>query len=59
MEKGGGGGREEGGAMVLGKLSVPWRPTNLDIVGQGPAVLKKGADVSCLDIFLSSFSLSL
>ena len=25
-----GGGRGEGGAMVLGKLSVPRRPTNLD-----------------------------
>ena len=26
----GGGGGGEGGAMVLGKLSVPRRPTNLD-----------------------------
>ena len=28
--RGGGGGGGEGGAMVLGKLSVPRRPTNLD-----------------------------
>ena len=27
---GGGGGGGEGGAMVLGKLSVPRHPTNLD-----------------------------
>ena len=27
---GGGGGWGSGGAMVLGKLSVPGRPTNLD-----------------------------
>ena len=27
---GGGGGGVSVGAMVLGKLSVPWRPTNLD-----------------------------
>ena len=28
-----------GGAKVLGKLSVPGRPTNLDIIGQGPFAL--------------------
>ena len=35
--------------MVLGKLPVPWRPTILIIVGQGPTVLAVGA--GCLDIF--------
>ena len=40
--------------MVLGKLPVPGRPTNLDyIVGQGPTVLAVGAGVGCLDIFFS------
>ena len=28
-----------GGAMVLGKLPVSGRPTDLDRVGQGPAAL--------------------
>ena len=36
--------------MVLGKLPVPGRPTNLDL-GQGPSVLAVGAGVGCLDIF--------
>ena len=50
--------------MVLGKLPVPGRPTNLERVGQGPSVLAVGAGGGCLDIFLSSiislsFSLSL
>ena len=31
------------GAMLLGKLPVPGRPTNLDTVGQGPTVLAVGA----------------
>ena len=53
-----------GGAMVLGKLPVPGRPTLLMIVGQGPTALVVGADGGCLDIFtylsfLFSFSLSL
>ena len=54
-----------GGAMVLGKLPVPGRPTIWIIVGQGPAALVVGAGGGCLDIFtlsylfLSSFSLSL
>ena len=45
--------------MVLGKLSVPVRPTNLDnSVEQGPIVLAVGAGGDCLDIFFSSiFSL--
>ena len=32
-----------GGAMVLGKLPVPGRPTFLMIVGQGPTALVVGA----------------
>ena len=51
------------GAMVLGKLPVPGRPTLLMIVGQGPTALVVGAGGGCLDIFtliyLFSFSLSL
>ena len=38
-----------GGAMVLGKLPVPGRPTILITVGQGSTVLAVGA--GCLDIF--------
>ena len=54
-----------GGAMVLGKLPVPGRPTIWIKVGQGPTALVVGAGGGCLDIFtlnypfLSSFSLSL
>ena len=53
-----------GGAMVLGKLPVPGRPTILITVGQGPIVLAVGAGGGGLDIFtliypFSSFSLSL
>ena len=54
-----------GGAMALGKLPAPGRPTDLDyIVGQGPTVLAVGEGGGCLDIFSrlsfrSSFSLSL
>ena len=54
-----------GGAMVLGKLPVPGRPTIWITVGQGPTALTVGAGGSCLDIlysplsFLSSFSLSM
>ena len=40
-----------GGAMVLGKLPVPGRPTIWMIVGQGPAALAKGAGGGCLDVF--------
>ena len=39
------------GAMVLGKLPVPGRPTIWMIAGQGPTVLAVGAGGSCLDIF--------
>ena len=53
-----------GGAMVLGNLPVPGRPTNLITVGQGPIALAVGAGGGGLDIFIhiypfSSFSLSL
>ena len=53
-----------GGAMVLGKLPVPGRPTILITVGQGPTALAVGAGGGCLDIFIliypfSSFSLFL
>ena len=41
-----------GGAMVLGKLTVPGRPTIWIIVGQGPIALAEGADGGCLDIFI-------
>ena len=56
--------RWSGGAMVLGKLPVPGRPTIWMIVGQGPIALAVGAGGGCLDIFtllypFFSFSLSL
>ena len=40
-----------GGAMVLGKLPVPGRPTIWITVGQGSTVLAVGAGGGCLDIF--------
>ena len=53
-----------GGAIVLGKVPVPGRPTITTSVGQGPIALAVGAGGGCLDIFtlicpFSSFSLSL
>ena len=53
-----------GGAMVLGKLPVPGRPTILITVGQGPIALAVGAGRGGLDIVtliypISFFSLSL
>ena len=53
-----------GGAMVLGKLPVPGRPTILITVRQGPIALAVDAGGGGLDIFtliypFSSFSLSL
>ena len=39
------------GAMVVGKLPVPGRPTNWITEGQGPAALAVGAGGGCLDIF--------
>ena len=62
---GGGGGGWMGGAMVLGKLPVPGRPTFWIIVGQGPIALAVGAGGGLFGhfysplSFLSSFSLSL
>ena len=49
MGKGGGG--RSGGAVVLGKLPVPGRPTIWMIVGQGPIALTVGAGGGGLDIF--------
>ena len=40
-----------GGAMVLGKLPVPGRPTILITVGQGPTALAVGAGGRSLDVF--------
>ena len=40
-----------GGAMTLGKLPVPGRPTIWITVGQGPSALAVGAGGGCLDIF--------
>ena len=45
-----------GGAMVLGKLPVPGRPTIWMIVGQGPTALAVGVGGVCLDIFYSHLS---
>ena len=47
-----------GGAMVLGKLPVPGRPTILITVGQGPIALAVGAGGGCLDIFTLSYPFS-
>ena len=43
-----------GGAIVLGKPSVPGRPTIWITVEQGPTALAVGAGGGCLDILLSS-----
>ena len=47
----GGGGWWSGGAMALGKLPVPGRPTIWIAVGQGPSALAVGAGGGCLGIF--------
>ena len=44
-----------GGAMVLGKLPVPVRPTIWMIVGQGPIALAVGAGGGCLDVFTLTY----
>ena len=44
--------------MVLGKLSVPGRPTIWMIVGQGPIALAVGAGGGCLDIFTLPYPFS-
>ena len=40
-----------GGAMLLGKLPMPGRPTICITVGQGPTALTEGAGGGYLDIF--------
>ena len=45
------GGVGSGGAMVLGKLPVPGRPTILITVGQGPIELAVGAGGGCSEVF--------
>ena len=47
-----------GGAMVLGKLPVPGRPTIWVIVGQGPIALAVGAGGGLFGHFFSSLSFS-
>ena len=44
--------RGSGGAMVLGKLPGPGRPTNLD--NSKARALVVGADGGCFDIFFTS-----
>ena len=45
--------------MVLGKLPVPGRPTNLDSSMTRPAALAVGAGAGCLDIFSLIYLFSL
>ena len=45
-----------GGAMVLGKLPVPGRPTIWIIVGQGPIALAVGAGGGLFGHFYSPLS---
>ena len=45
-----------GGAMVLGKLPVPGRPTILITVGQGPVALAVGAGGGWFGHFYSHLS---
>ena len=47
-----------GGAMVLGKLPVPGRPTNLEREGQGPSVLAVGAGGVVWTFFLLVYHFS-
>ena len=47
-----------GGAMVLGKLPVPGRPTIWITVGQGPTALAVGAGLGVVWTFLLSSILS-
>ena len=47
-----------GGAMVLGKLPVPGRPTIWITVGQWPTALAVDAGGDCLDIFVLIYPIS-
>ena len=47
-----------GGAMVLGQLPVPGRPTIWITLGQGPTALTVGAGGGCLDIFILIYPFS-
>ena len=47
-----------GGAIVLGKLPAPGRPTIWMTVGQEPIVLAVGAGGGCLDIFSLVYTFS-
>ena len=44
--------------MVLGKITVPGRPTIWIRVGQGPIALAVGVGGGCLDIFTSDYPFS-
>ena len=44
--------------MVLGKLPVPWRPTNLDKSRARAYCACSRSGWNCLDIFFSSFFVS-
>ena len=44
--------------MVLGELSVPGRPSNLDQIRTGPTALAVGAGGGCLDIFCPIYHFS-
>ena len=48
-----------GGAMALGQLPVPGRPTNLDNSKARTNVLGEYSGLGCLDIFLSVYHFSL
>ena len=48
-----------GGAMVLGKLPMPGRPTHLDHSKARPTALSVGAGGGCLDIFSLVYYFSL
>ena len=45
--------------MVLGKLTVPGRPTIWMTVGQGPTALAVGAGGGCLDIYSLIYPISI
>ena len=46
------------GAMVLGKLPVPGRPTFWITLGQGPTAFEVGARGGCLDNFILIYPFS-